>query len=64
MVVGFLKGVWGKPAQKATGVQGIWSTVSNAPNKIIGKLTSPFKMIKYVITGIILIFAYKLYKKK
>lgn len=62
MVVGFLKGLWGKPAKEATGMHGLWDTVSKAPSKIIDKLMTPVKLIKYAIIGIVLIILYKRYQ--
>ena len=60
MVVGFLKGIWGKPAQKATGVQGLWGTVTSAPGVIMGKLMSPAKLIM----GVAVLFgAFILFKR-
>ena len=63
MVEGFLKGIWGKPATRATGMVGLWGTITSAPSNLIGKITSPFKLITgmLVIGGGLLL--YKRYKK-
>ena len=63
MVVGFLKGIWGKPAQPATGMVGIWGTISSVPSKLVSTITSPSKLIMSiaVIGGGLLL--YRRYKK-
>ncbi|MCK4667919.1 hypothetical protein KAU33_14280 [Candidatus Dependentiae bacterium] len=64
MAEGFLKGIWGKPAQQGTGVMGIWGTIKNLPNTMFKTITSPLKIISILIVGSILLILYKGYKKK
>ena len=63
MVEGFLKGVWGKPAQPATGLLGVWGTVKAAPGKVLSQLMNPFKFIKYIVIIGIGLLVYSRYRK-
>lgn len=63
MVVGFLKGIWGKEAQPATGMVGIWGTITSVPSKIIGAITTPAKIIKVFLMVGIGFLLYKRFKK-
>lgn len=63
MVVGFLRGLWGKPASGGTGLVGIWGSVTKAPKSIIGAVMTPFKIIAYIIVIIIGLLVYKRVKK-
>ena len=49
MVEGFLKGIWGKPAQPATGLLGLWGSVTSVPKKLVSTITSPIKLITSII---------------
>jgi len=63
MVVGFLKGLWGKPTQKGSLVVGLWGTVTNNisnPFKIFNSITT---LIKWIIITAIGLLLYKRYKK-
>lgn len=63
MVVGFLKGLWGKPAQKGSGVMGLWGTITSVPNSIFKVVSTPFKIIAYAILGLIMLLLYKRLKR-
>ena len=63
MVEGFLKGIWGKKARPATGMVGIWGTITSAPSKLISKVTSPFKLITTMLVVGVGLLLYKRYKK-
>lgn len=63
MVVGFLKGVWGKPAEPATGFHGLWDTVTKAPKSIFDAILTPIKLIKWIIVIIVGLIVYKRFVK-
>lgn len=63
MVEGFLKGIWGKPATNATGILGLWGTVTSTPSKLVDKITSPFKFIMAISVVGLGFLLYSRYKK-
>ena len=64
MAEGFLKGIWGKPTQRGTGIMGIWGTIKRVPNSIFKTIMSPIKAVGILITGTIVFFLYMRYRKK
>ena len=62
MVVGFLKGIWGKPAQQGSGLMGIWGTITKVPTTIYKGIMLPGKIIGTLILLFIGYFLYKRFK--
>ena len=63
MAEGFLKGLWGKPAQQGTGIVGLWDTATKHfpnPFKIVGSVGS---LIKWIIIAAIALILYGRFKK-
>lgn len=63
MAEGFLKGILGKPAIPATGMLGLWGTIKSKATGLVDKVTTPFKFIKYLAIGVIILLLYGRFKK-
>jgi hypothetical protein len=63
MAEGFLKGLWGKPAQQGTGMVGLWGTATKIISKPFQILGSVGSLIKYIIIAAIVLLLYGRLKK-